>query len=571
MNAQEGTRAAAPGSNFIRQIVAADVAAGRNGGKVVTRFPPEPNGYLHIGHAKAICIDFGIAAEFGGHCNLRFDDTNPTKEDVEYVDSIKHDIRWLGFDWGEHEHFASDYFEALYGFAVELIEKGLAYVDDLSLEQMREYRGSGAAPGKESPYRGRPVAENLDLFGRMRAGEFPDGARTLRAKIDMSAPNMNLRDPVLYRILHARHHRTGDEWCIYPMYDFAHGQSDAIEGVTHSLCSLEFENHRALYDWFVENITLPARPRQYEFARLNLTYAVMSKRKMLQLVAEGHVSGWDDPRMLTLSGLRRRGYTPEAIRAFIEEVGVAKFNSTVDMVKLENALRDDLNRRAQRRMAVLRPLKVVLTNYPDGKVEQIEAVNNPEDESAGTRALPFSRVLYIERDDFREEASGKYHRLSPGREVRLRYAYCITCDEVVKDPATGEITELRCTYDPETARGRTPDGRKVRGIVHWVSAQHACEAEVRLYDHLFAQPFPEDVPEGQTFLDSLNPDSLEVLSGCKLEPGLAAALPGEPLQFERLGYFCADSQDSRPGAPVFNRSVSLRDAWARIEKRGGGA
>ncbi|MDP6762643.1 MAG: glutamine--tRNA ligase/YqeY domain fusion protein [Planctomycetota bacterium] len=563
----EGGARAAEHRNFIQAVIDADVAAGLDAGRVVTRFPPEPNGYLHIGHAKAICLNFTIAEEFGGRCNLRFDDTNPVREEVEYVESMQEDIRWLGFDWGDGEYYASDYFEQLFEFAVELVEKGLAYVDDLDVEQVRAFRGTVTEPGRDSPHRGRTVEENLDLLRRMRACEFPDGSRTLRAKIDMASPNMNLRDPVLYRIMHVRHLRTGDDWCIYPMYDWAHGQSDAIEGVTHSLCSLEFENHRALYDWFLDNISAPHRPRQYEFARLNLTYTLTSKRKLIRLVEEGLVSGWDDPRMPTLCGLRRRGYTPAALRGFCAEIGVAKFNSTVDMVKLENALRDDLNRRAPRRLAVLRPLRVVIENYPEGEVEQVEAVNNPEDESAGTRRVPFSRVLYIDREDFREQAPRKYFRLAPGREVRLRYAYCITCNEVVKDPTSGEISELRCTYDPLTARGQTPDGRKVKGILHWVSADHAVDAEVRLYDHLFAVPDPSAVAEGEDFTANLNPDSLETLSGCKLEPGLADAQPGDHFQFERQGYFCVDSSDSHPDRPVFNRSVSLRDAWARIEKQ----
>jgi glutaminyl-tRNA synthetase len=554
--------------NFIQAVIDADVAAGRDGGRVVTRFPPEPNGYLHIGHAKAICLNFTIAEEFGGRCNLRFDDTNPVREDAEYVESMKEDIRWLGFDWGAGEHYASDYFEQLFDFALELIEKGLAYVDDLDAAEMRAYRGTVTEPGRGSPHRERTPAENIALFQSMRAGEFPDGSRTLRAKIDMASPNMNLRDPVLYRILRVHHLRTGDAWCIYPMYDWAHGQSDAIEGVTHSLCSLEFENHRLLYDWFLDNLSTTYRPRQYEFARLNLTYTLTSKRKLIRLVEEDLVEGWDDPRMPTLSGLRRRGYTPAALREFCAGIGVAKFNSTVDMVKLENSLRDDLNRHAQRRLAVLRPLRVVIANYPEGETEQIEAVNNPEDEDAGTRKLPFSRTLYIDRNDFREEAPRKFFRLAPGREVRLRYAYCITCDEVVKDPESGEITELRCSYDPQTARGQTPDGRKVKGIIHWVSAAHAFDAEVRLYDHLFATPDPSGVEEGEDFTSNLNPDSLERLQHCKLEPSLADAEIGEHFQFERQGYFCVDTTDSAQGRPVFNRSVSLRDAWARIEKKG---
>lgn len=548
--------------DFVRQRVADDVAAGRNGGAVVTRFPPEPNGYLHVGHVKAICVDFGVAAEFGGRCNLRFDDTNPAKEETEYVDAIQEDIRWLGFEWAELR-YASDYFEQLAAWAEELIDKGLAYVCDLTAEETSAYRRDQ----KDSPYRDRTVDENRDLFGRMRAGEFADGARTLRAKIDSASPNLNLRDPVLYRISKVPHHRTGDRWCIYPMYDWAHGQSDAIEGITHSLCTLEFENHRPLYDWFLDNVSAPCHPQQIEFARLEVTHLLTSKRKLRLLVEDGHVSGWDDPRMPTIRGMRRRGYTPEALRAFIAEVGVTKTNSTIDMVVLENAVRADLNERAERRMAVLRPLKVVLTNYPEGEVEELEAVNNPQDEAAGTRRIPFGREIWIERDDFREDAPKKFFRLAPGREVRLRYAYVIRCDEVVKDEA-GEVRELRCTYHPETKGGQKPaDGRKVKGIVHWVSAAHAVEAEVRLYDHLFAHPDPSAVEEGGTFLDNLNPNSLEVVRDAKLEPALADAEPGARLQFERIGYFTVDTVDSRPGAPVFNRTVTLRDTWAKIEQR----
>jgi glutaminyl-tRNA synthetase len=554
--------------DFVRQIVAHDVAEGKNGGRVVTRFPPEPNGYLHIGHAKAICLSFGVAQEFAGVCNLRFDDTNPAAEEQEYVDAIQADIRWLGFDWGERLFFASDYFEDLYAMAVRLVEKGRAYVDDLSADDIREYRGTINAPGRNSPYRNRSVAENLDLLARMRVGEFADGSRVLRAKIDMASPNLNMRDPVMYRILRAHHHRTGDAWCIYPMYDWAHGQSDALEGVTHSLCSLEFENHRPLYDWFIEELELPHHPQQIEFARLNLTYTVMSKRKLRLLVEDGHVSGWDDPRMPTLSGLRRRGYTPEAIRAFCAEIGVARFNSTVDLVKLENEVREDLNRRARRALAVLRPLRLVIENYPQGREEELVAVNNPEDASAGTRNVPFSRELYIERDDFRADAPKKFFRLAPGREVRLRYAYFVTCTGFEQDPSTGEVTLVRATYDPATRGGDSPDGRKVQGTIHWVSAAHALDAQVRLYDHLFSSPHPEKVEEGASFLDGLNPDSLEVLPGCKLEPGLAAAATsGERVQFERQGYFCADA-DSTRARPVFNRIVGLRDSWAKIEKRG---
>ncbi len=557
--------------DFLRAQVAADVGAGKNRGRVHTRFPPEPNGYLHLGHVKAICLNFEIAEEFGGLCNLRFDDTNPATEETEYVDAIQADIRWLGFDWGERLFFASDYFETLYEFAVELVEQGLAYVCDLSPEETREHRGTVNEPGRDSPFRARSVGENLELLARMRGGEFPDGSRTLRAKIDMASPNLNLRDPVLYRISSVPHHRTGTTWRIYPMYDWAHGQSDSIEGITHSLCSLEFENHRPLYDWFLDHISAPSRPRQIEFARLNVTHTLTAKRKLRQLVEEGHVSGWDDPRMPTIRGLRRRGYTPEALRAFIGEIGLTKVNSLIDMAVLENALRADLNARAERRMAVLRPLKVTITNYPEGDVEQIEAVNNPEDESAGTRAVPFGRELWIERDDFMEEAPKKFFRLAPGREVRLRYAYVIRCDEVVKDEA-GEVRELLCSYDPETARGATPDGRKVKGIIHWVAARSAVPARVRLYDHLFAAPEPTALDEsaeaaGRTFLDHLNPDSLEVVEQAWLEPSLVDAGPGEPFQFERLGYFTADERDSTPGALVFNRAVTLRDSWAKIARR----
>jgi glutaminyl-tRNA synthetase len=554
--------------SFLQQRVAQDLAEGKHGGRVQTRFPPEPNGYLHIGHAKAICVNFGLALEFGGKCNLRFDDTNPTKEEVEYVEAIEEDVRWLGFEWsGKAALYASDYFEQLYAWAEELIGKGMAYVCDLTGDQMREYRGTLTSPGRPSPDRGRSVSENLDRFRRMRAGEFPEGSCTLRAKIDMASPNMNMRDPVMYRILHASHHRTGDKWCIYPTYDWAHGQSDAIEGITHSICTLEFENHRPLYDWFLENISAPSRPHQFEFARLNLTYTVMSKRKLLELVRGGVVSGWDDPRMPTISGLRRRGYTPEAIRAFCADIGVARFNSTVDHVKLENALRDDLNKRAPRRLAVLRPLKVVIENWPEGKVDVLTAQNNPEDPGAGTRELAFGRELWIDRDDFREDAPKKYYRLAPGREVRLRYAYYVTCTGLEKDPRTGEPTLVRCTVDPATRGGDSPDGRKVKGTIHWVSAAHAFPAEVRLYDHLFAEPFPEDVPEGVDYRSNVNPASLEVVEDAMLEASLSTASPGERFQFERHGYFCADAKDSRPGRPIFNRSVSLKDSWAKIEKR----
>jgi len=551
-------------SNFIRDLIQEDLRTNRFGGKVITRFPPEPNGYLHIGHAKAICIDFGMAQEFGGRCHLRFDDTNPTKEEQEYVDSITADVRWLGFDWGEHLYFASDYFEQLYDFAVQLIKAGKAYVDDLSSDEMREYRGTLTEPGRNSPWRDRSVEENLDLFRRMRAGEFPDGAKVLRAKIDMASPNLNLRDPVMYRIRHATHHRTGDRWCIYPMYDWAHGQSDAIEGITHSICTLEYEDHRPLYDWFLDALGIH-HPQQIEFARLNLTYTVMSKRKLLQLVEQGHVSGWDDPRLPTLAGLRRRGYPPEAIRDFCERIGVAKSNSIVDVGLLEHCVREYLNRHAPRVMAVLRPLRLVITNYPEDQVEEMEAINNPEDPAAGTRRVPFSRVLYIERDDFREDPPKKFFRLAPGREVRLRYAYFITCTEVVKDPATGEIIELHCTYDPATRGGDSPDGRKVKGTIHWVSAAHAFKAEVRLYDRLFLKENPDD---NQDFLAQLNPNSLERRTECYLEPSLRHAAPGSRFQFERLGYFCVDTVDSKPGQPIFNRIVSLKDSWSKIERAG---
>lgn len=560
----------APGTpqDFIREIVAADVAAGRHGGRVVTRFPPEPNGYLHIGHAKAISLDFGIAAEFGGHCNLRFDDTNPVKEDVEYVDAIKDDVRWLGFDWGEREFYAADYYQQIYDAAEGLIHKGRAYVDSLSADEMREHRGTLTTPGRNSPYRGRSVDENLDLFRRMRAGEFADGAHVLRAKIDMASPNINMRDPVLYRIRHAEHHRTGTTWCIYPMYDFAHPLSDAIEGVTHSLCTLEYEDHRPLYDWVIEHCDTPHRPRQYEFARLNLNYTVMSKRKLLQLVAQKHVAGWDDPRMPTITGLRRRGYTPEAIRDFCARIGVAKKENVIDVGLLEHCVREDLNRRAPRAMTVLRPLRLVLTNYAEDGVEEMDVVNNPEDAAAGTRKVPFSRVVYIERDDFMEDPPKKFFRLAPGREVRLRNAYLVTCTEVIKD-AAGEIVELHGTYDPATRGGDAPDGRKVKATLHWVSAAHAVDAEVRLYDRLFTVEDPDAAAarQGQDFLSFLNPASLDTLTGAKVEPGLADAAPGARFQFERLGYFAVDA-DSRPGRPVFNRTVSLKDTWAKVAARG---
>src|SRR5580704_1722274 len=558
-----------PPLDFVRSIVAEDGETGKYGGKVMTRFPPEPNGYLHIGHAKSICLNFGIANEFGGRCNLRFDDTNPTKEDVEYVESIKEDIRWLGFSWEDREFYASDYFEQLYQWAEQLIRDGLAYVCSLNGDQIRAYRGTLTEPGKPSPDRNRPVEESIDLFRGMRAGEFPDGKYTLRAKIDMASPNVNMRDPVLYRILHAEHHRTGKKWCIYPMYDYAHGQSDSIEGVTHSICTLEFENHRPLYDWCLDALQI-YHPQQIEFARLNLTYLLMSKRKLLQLVEENFVGGWDDPRIPTISGLRRRGYTPESIRMFCERIGVTKYNSLTEINVLENCLREDLNRRAPRAMAVLNPLRIVLENYPEDLVEEMEAVNNPEDPSAGTRTVPFSRVLYIEQDDFRENPPKEFFRLAPGREVRLRYGYVIKCVSAVKDPQTGLIAELRCTYDPATRGGNTPDGRKIKSTIHWVSAPHAVDAEIRLYEHLFTKESPEDVPEGTDYRVNLNPKSLTSVKSCKLEPSLATGAPGNRYQFERLGYFCADSKDSRPGALVFNRTVSLRDTWAKIEKKTGG-
>lgn len=553
--------------NFVEERVQSDLAAGRHGGRLHTRFPPEPNGYLHIGHAKAICVNFGLAQRFGGKCNLRFDDTNPTTESVEYVESIQRDVRWLGFDWDERLYFASGFFDELYAFAEELVRKGLAYVCDLDGEALREHRGTLTSPAKPSPWRTRSVDENLDLLRRMKAGEFPEGARTLRAKIDVASPNMNLRDPVLYRILHADHHRTGAAWRIYPTYDYAHPLCDALEGITHSICTLEFENHRPLYDWVRDNCSTPYKPEQIEFARLNITYTVLSKRKLLRLVNDKHVAGWDDPRLPTLSGLRRRGYTPGAIRAFCERIGVAKFNSTIDVVQLENSLRDELNKAAPRAMAVLRPLRVVIENYPEGQVEELDAVNNPEDAAAGSRKVPFAKVLYIERDDFRADAPKDYFRLAPGKEVRLRYAFFVTAKSFSTDPATGEVVEVLCTYDPATRGGNAPDGRKVKGTIHWVSAAHAISAPVRLYDHLFAAEFPEDAPEGKDFLANLNPKSLELLSDAKLEPSLARIAPGASVQFERHGYFCADAVDSRPGAPVFNRSVSLRDSWAKTEKK----
>jgi glutaminyl-tRNA synthetase len=553
-------------TDFIRAIVQEDNRTGKHAGRVNTRFPPEPNGYLHIGHAKSICLNFGIAKEFGGLCNLRFDDTNPCKEEVEYVDSIMEDVRWLGFDWGDRLYYASDYFEQIYEWAVQLIKAGKAYVCELTAEQVRETRGTLTEPGKNSPYRDRPIGENLDLFERMRAGEFSDGSKTLRAKIDMASPNLNMRDPVMYRILHATHHRTGDKWCIYPTYDFTHGQCDSIEKITHSICTLEFENHRPLYDWYIRELGIFA-PQQIEFARLNLTYTVMSKRFLLKLVKEGKVSGWDDPRMPTICGIRRRGFTPEAIRDFCATIGVSKVDSTVDYGLLEHCVRADLNKRAQRVMGVIRPLKVIIDNYPKDQVDELEAINNPEDASMGTRMVPFSRELYIEQDDFREVPPKKYFRMTPGQEVRLRYAYLVTCTSVVKDPKTDEVVEVHCTYDPATRGGNTPDGRKVKGTIHWVSAQHAVPAEVRLYDHLFTKANPYDVPEGQDFIINMNPNSLERLRNCYVEPSLQGAAPGSRFQFERLGYFCVDP-DSTPHHPVFNRTVSLVDTWAKIEKKG---
>jgi glutaminyl-tRNA synthetase len=547
--------------DFIRAIVAEELAAGKWGGQVVTRFPPEPNGYLHIGHAKAICVDFGLPAEFGGRCHLRFDDTNPTKEETAYVDAIMEDIRWLGFDWGKHLYFASDYFERLYEMAVQLIKAGKAYVDDLTPEETREHRGTLTKPGVESPCRNRSIQENLDLFARMRTGEFEEGAKTLRAKIDMASPNINLRDPVMYRIRKASHHRTGDQWCIYPMYDWAHGQSDSIEGVTHSLCSMEYEDHRPLYDWFLDALgTAEPHPRQIEFARLNVTHTMMSKRKLLQLVNEGIVAGWDDPRMPTLCGLRRRGYTPESIRDFTERVGVGKTFNLIQVELLEHCLREDLNKRAPRGMAVLHPLKVVIENYPAGKVEQLDAVNNPEDPAMGTRQVPFARELWIEQDDFREAPPKKYFRLAPGAEVRLRWAYLVKCTGAVKNDR-GEVIEVRCTYDPSTL-GSNPTDRKIKGTIHWVSAQHARLAEVRLYDHLFASAKPD---EAEDWKSEINPNSLERLTNCYVEPSLADAATGKHYQFERTGYFCVDP-DTQPGHLVFNRTVSLRDTWGKIEK-----
>lgn len=546
--------------NFIREIVNSDNKSGKYNGRVHTRFPPEPNGYLHIGHAKSICLNFGLAQDYKGLCNLRFDDTNPTKEEAEYVESIQQDVRWLGFDWDDRLFYASDYFEKLHEFAVSLIKKGKAYVCDLTADQTREYRGTLTEPGRDSPFRDRTVEENLDLFSRMRKGEFPDGARTLRAKIDMASPNINMRDPVMYRILHATHHRTGDDWCIYPTYDWAHGQSDSLEQITHSVCTLEFADHRPLYDWFLQEIGI-YRPQQIEFARLNVTYTVLSKRKLLQLVEGGHVAGWDDPRMPTISGLRRRGYTPESIRTFADRIGVSRSESTVDVAVLEDCLRDDLNKRARRVMAVLKPLKVVIENYPEDKTEELDAINNPEDETMGTRKIPFSRVLYIEQDDFREDPPKKYFRLSPGAEVRLRYAYIVKCIDVVKDES-GVITELKCTYDPETKSGTGTSTKKVKGTIHWVSAAHAEDATVQVYDRLFSVADPG----GDKWKDSLNPLSLQVLEGCKIEPGLSSGKPLDMFQFERLGYFCIDKESSQSRL-VFNRTVTLRDTWAKIEKK----
>jgi len=553
--------------DFIREIVAADLASGKHA-STVTRFPPEPNGYLHIGHAKSICLNFGISIENeGGVCHLRFDDTNPAKEDVEYVDSIKEDVQWLGFDWGKNIYFASDYFEKLYGFAVELIQSGKAFVCELTLDEIAGHRGTPTKPGTNSPYRDRSPGENLELFQRMRDGEFADGTRVLRAKIDMASPNLHMRDPVLYRIRKTLHHRTGNKWCLYPMYDFTHCLSDSIEGITHSLCTLEFEVHRPLYDWVLDNVAIDSRPRQIEFARLSLTYTVLSKRKLLTLVEEGRVNGWDDPRMPTVSGLRRRGYTPASIRSFCKTIGMTKFNSLTDVALLEHSIRQDLNDTTPRRMAVLRPLKVVITNFDEGKVEELEAANHPKDPEAGTRSVPFTREIYVERDDFMEEPPRKFFRLGPGREVRLRFAYFITCNEVIKN-AAGEVTELHCTYDPETHGGNAPDGRKVKGTIHWVSASHAFEAQVRLYDRLFTVEDPNKEDDGKTYLDHLNAESLEVIADAKLEPGLAKAEPGERFQFERLGYFCADAGDSQAGKPVFNRTVTLRDAWAKQRGKG---
>jgi glutaminyl-tRNA synthetase len=561
----EESAAGSPASlDFIRSQVREDIRANKNGGRVVTRFPPEPNGYLHIGHAKAICLDFGISVEFGGKCNLRFDDTNPAKEDVEYVEAIQSDIRWLGFDWGDRMYFASDYFEKLYGYAIQLIKIGKAYVDSLSAEEIRDHRGTLTEPGKESPHRNRSIEENLDLFGRMRAGEFPDGAHVLRARIDMASPNLNMRDPTLYRIRRVAHHRTGNNWCIYPMYDFAHSLSDSIEGITHSICTLEFEDHRPLYDWFQDSLKVEARSQQIEFARLNLNFTVMSKRKLLQLVQEGLVQGWDDPRMPTICGLRRRGYTPESIRSFCDRIGIAKRDNTVDVALLEHSLREDLNQRAHRVMSVLRPVKLVIDNYPENQVEEMQAVNNPEDPAAGTRNVPFSRELYIEREDFLENPPKKFFRLAPGRTVRLRYAYLVTCISVTKNES-GEIVEIHCQYDPDSLNGETTGGSKAKATLHWVSANHAIPADVRLYDRLFSVENPADEKDGKDFKSYLNPDSLEIVRSCWMEPSLSKAKPGDRFQFERLGYFCVDP-DSEPGKLIFNRTVTLRDAWAKISR-----
>jgi len=556
-----------PKDNFVREIIDGDLAAGKNQGRVMTRFPPEPNGYLHIGHAKSICLNFGLAADYKGVCNLRFDDTNPETEEEEYVKSIKEDVRWLGFDWEDREYYASDYYEKLYDFALDLIKKGKAYVCDLSAEEVTAYRGTLTEPGKESPWRDRSIEENLELFEQMKDGRFPDGSRTLRAKIDMVDPNLLLRDPVMYRIRRSHHYRRGNAWCVYPTYDWAHGQSDSIEGITHSICTLEFEVHRPLYDWYLIQLGIH-RPRQIEFARLNVSHTVLSKRKLLELVREKYVDGWDDPRMPTISALRRRGYTPAAIRRLADQIGVAKVNSIVDTAFLESCVREDLNKASRRAMAVLRPLRVVLTNYPEGRTELLDCVNNPEDPGAGMRQVPFSRLLYIEREDFIEDPPKKFFRLSPGKEVRLRYAYFITCTDVIKDPATGEVVELRCVYDPATRGGDSADGRSPKATLHWVSAEHAIEAEVRLYDTLFTKRDPKDIEEGEDWKSSLNPKSLEVVRGAKVEPMLSHAAPGSRWQFERMGYFCADTKDTRPGAPVFNRTVTLRDTWVKIQKSG---
>jgi glutaminyl-tRNA synthetase len=563
-SAKNGSEFTAP-PNFIRHIIDEDIKAGKNDGRVHTRFPPEPNGYLHIGHAKSICLNFGLAEEYGGLCNLRFDDTDPAKEEVEYVESIRQDVRWLGFDWQDRQYYASDYFEQLFEFAVQLIKKDRAYVDSLSSDQIREYRGTLTQPGKNSPYRERTIEENLDLFERMRAGEYNEGEHVLRAKIDMASPNMLMRDPTLYRIKKVPHYRTAGMWVIYPMYDFTHCLSDSIERITHSVCTLEFEINRQLYDWVLDQLEV-YHPQQIEFARLNLNYTVLSKRKLIRLVEEGHVDSWDDPRIPTLSGLRRRGYTPESIRNFCERIGVAKADSMVDIALLEYCIREHLNKIAPRVMGVLRPLKLIIENYPEGQVEELDAINNPEDPDMGTRKIPFSRELYIEQDDFMEEPPKKFFRLAPGREVRLRYAYFITCVDVIKDPATGEVTELRCTYDPQTRGGDAPDGRRVKGTLHWVSASHAVTAEVRLYEHLFLKENPNEVEEGKDFIDYINPNSLKKLGNCMVEPGLAASKPGDRYQFERLGYFCVDTKDSKEGSLMFNRTVTLRDTWAKILK-----